>query len=188
MAFGDGSEPGHEPLGIGDQPDLHREAFELVVIVLLLAVMMRSARRDIVLGRRFETEQHSSVNATFGGRHHLGAARQKRGDSRARFDPFRLRHQIDLVQHDHVGAQQLIFEDLFERIVVIERGISGALSRQPVRVVGESPGSHSSAVDHRYDAIDGESRADRWPIESLNQRFWERQAGGLDHDMVGLLR
>ena len=86
------------------------------------------------------------------------------------------RHQIGLVQDDKIGTEKLIFIDLLERIVVIERRILRALAADGIRIVREPSGGDRSAIDHGNDAVDRDARGDLRPIERLHQRLWKREA------------
>ncbi len=93
--------------------------------------------------------------------------------------------EIGLVENDEIGAGELILEHFFERIVVIERGIGGALRGELFRIVGEAPGSDGRGIDDGDDAIDGEARPHARPIEGFDERLRQREAGGFDHDVIG---
>ena len=47
--------------------------------------------------------------------------------------------QVALVQHDQVGAGDLILEHFLDRVVVLERGVGGALAGQRLEVGGDAP-------------------------------------------------
>ena len=116
----------------------------------------------------------------------LHGARHRRPRYR-RCTPARLRlgEQVGLVQHDEVGAEQLVLVDLLQRVVVIDRGVGGALRQQLLGIVGEAPVRDRSGIDHRHHAVDRQLGADRGPVEGLDQRLRQRQARGLDDDVVG---
>ncbi len=94
--------------------------------------------------------------------------------------------QVALVQHHQVGAGDLILEHLLDRVVVIERGVGGALAGQRLEVGGDATFGERRAVDHRHHAVDGDAALDRGPVKRLHQRFRQREAGGLDHDVLDL--
>ena len=96
-----------------------------------------------------------------------------------------LAQKIGLVENDEIGAQELILVDLFERIVVIERGIGRALCVELCRIVGETAGGDRGRIDNRDDAIDGQARAHRRPIEGFDERLGQREPRGLDDDVIG---
>ena len=93
--------------------------------------------------------------------------------------------QIGLVQHDQVGGHELVLVDLGERIVVFDGGILGALAGDRLRIVGEAAFGDGRRIDHGDDAVDGEARADRRPVEGLDQRLRQSEARGLDEDVLG---
>ena len=94
--------------------------------------------------------------------------------------------QIALVEHDEIGASDLVLEHLFDRIVMVERGVGRALARQRLEVGGDSAVGQRRAVDHRHHAVDGDAALDRRPMERLHQRLGQREARGLDDDVLDL--
>ena len=54
---------------------------------------------------------------------------RSQGRAQVRVDPApcRLVDQIAFVQDDHIGAVELVLEDLLQRVVVVEHGIGPAL-------------------------------------------------------------
>ena len=95
-----------------------------------------------------------------------------------------VRQKVGLVQHDEIGAEKLILVDFLERVVVIDRGIDGALRCDFLRIIGEAAGAYRRAIDHRDDAIDGDAVADIGPFESFDERLRQRQSGRLDDDVL----
>ena len=93
--------------------------------------------------------------------------------------------QVGLVEHDEIGAEKLVLVDFLERIVVIERRIGGALLGDARRIVGEATLGDGRGVDDRDDPVDGEPRAQFRPVEGLDERLRQSEAGGLDDDVVG---
>ena len=93
--------------------------------------------------------------------------------------------QIGLVQDHQIGAGELVAEHLFERVVVDERRVGGALARHRRRVVGKPAGGECGGVDHRQHAVDGRAGADLGPGKGLHQRLRQCQARGLDQDVLG---
>ncbi len=94
-------------------------------------------------------------------------------------------HEIGLVEHDEVGAQELVLVHLLQRVVVVDGGVVHALAHQRFGVVGEAPVGHRRAVDDGDHAVDGDARGDRRPVEGLHQRFGQRQPRSLDQDVLG---
>ena len=95
--------------------------------------------------------------------------------------------QVGLVQDDEIGGEELILEDLLERVVVIERRIGGALFRERVEVGGEAARGNGRAVHHGDNAIHGGAGADVRPVEGFHQRLRQRQPRRLDYDVIGPL-
>ena len=57
--------------------------------------------------------------------------------------------QVGLVEHDEIGAQELVLVDLLQRVVVVERRVGGALARELFGIVGEAAGRDRRRIDHR---------------------------------------
>ena len=68
---------------------------------------------------------------------------------------------------------------------MVERGIGRALRGDRFGIVGEAAGGDGGGVDHGDDAVDRERGADLRPVERLDQRLRQRQARGLDDDVLG---
>ena len=170
--------------GIGDFADRHDEGIEIVVIVLCLVVVMGAAVGDVVLGADAEPEQQRLVDLAVGGGDHFDAARQHVGDRRQRLRIPAVVDEIALVEHDEIGAGDLVLEHLLDRIVMVERSVGGALRAERVEIGGDAAVGERRAVDHDHDAVDGDAALDRRPMERLHQRLRQRQAGGLDDDVL----
>ena len=109
--------------GVRDRLEGDDERVEIVVIVTFFSIVARWAREEIILGGRGEAEQHVGVELALMRRHDLDGARNLRGDFGADFLQRFGVQQIRLVEQDQVGAKQLVFVDLLQRIVMIERGV-----------------------------------------------------------------
>ncbi len=96
--------------------------------------------------------------------------------------------QVALRQDDEVGAGDLILEHLLDRIVMVERLVRGALRSERIQVGGDLAVGQRRAIDHGDDAVDRHAALHRRPLERLDQRLGQRQAGGLDQDVVDLRR
>ena len=107
---------------------------------------------------------------------HFHAARQRAGDRGARLVDAGVVEQIALVEHDEIGAGDLILEHFFDRIVVVERAVGGALLRQRLEIVRHAAIGERRAVDHDHDAVDGDAALDRRPMERLHQRLRQSEA------------
>ena len=171
---------------IADRGNRDDERVEIVVIVLPFGVMMRRAQSEIVLGRRAHAEQHVRLDRALARGRDLDRARQGCGDLRAQgVEPVRA-DEIGLVEHDEIGAEQLVFVDLFERVVVVERWVGQALPSDSRGIVGEPSLGDGRCVHDRDDAVDRELRAQLRPVEGLDERLRQREAGGLDDDVIRL--
>ena len=80
VGLGGGLQAIHERLGLGDDRQLDDEALEVVMVVLLLAVVVRGAGREVVLGAGAEAEQDVGIDAALAGAHHLHGARHRPDD------------------------------------------------------------------------------------------------------------
>ena len=92
--------------------------------------------------------------------------------------------QVALRQDDQVGAGDLVLEHLLDRVVMVERGIGGALRGERVHVGGDPAFGQCRPVDHGDDAVDRHPALHRRPLERLHQRLGQRQARGLDQDVI----
>ena len=169
---------------IGDLRQRHDEAVEIVVVVLGLLVVAGAAVLDVVLGADAETEQRRRIDLAVRHGDDLHRARQDARDRGERLIDAGGVEQVALVEHDEIGAGDLVLEHLLDGIVVIERGVGGALARQRLEVGGDAAVGERRAVDHRDDAVDRDAALDRRPVERLHQRLGQREAGGLDHDVL----
>ena len=68
---------------------------------------------------------------------------------------------------------------------MVERRIGGTLGLDRVGVGGEAPGEHRLGIGHHQHAVDGQPGPHLGPVEGGDQRLGQRQARGLDHDVVG---
>ena len=179
------AQPVDQRIRVAGRRDRDDEGVEVVVVVLAFGVVMRGPRLKIVFRRGPDAEQHIDVDDALAGRGDLDRARQASWRSRRAAIRAAPADQVGLVEHDEIGAEKLVFVDFLERIVVIERGVGGALLGDARRIVGEAALGDRGGVDDGDDAVDGEPRAQVRPVESLDQRLRQREAGGLDDDMVG---
>ena len=142
-------------VGVLRRRDGDDERVEIVVIVLAFRVVMRGPRREIVLRRRLDAEEHVHVDDALSGRGDLHRARQGFGDLCAKGVERVRRDEVGLVEDDEIGAEKLVLVDLLERIVMIERGVGRALLGDPGGIVGEAAFRDRGRVDDRDDAVDG---------------------------------
>ena len=87
MLLGDGAQSGDELLWIADGPDIENEAFEFVVIVFGLVIVMRFACFDFIFRRRFQPEQQFGIDLAFARDDNFDRAGQNRRDLLARLRP-----------------------------------------------------------------------------------------------------
>ena len=98
----------------------------------------------------------------------------------------RVVEQIALVEHDEIGAGDLILEHLFDGIVVIKRIVRRPLRDERLEIGGHLPVGERGAVHHRNHAVHGDATLDRRPMERLHERLRQREARGLDDDVIDL--
>ena len=158
------------------------------MLVVVLAVVMRGAGGDIVFGSAVETEDDAWIDDAIRHRQHRHRARRLRRYDRARGGQSSFAGEIGLRQQHDVGAGNLVLEHFRQRRFVVDAVISGALCGDRVEVGREPSGRHRLGIGQRDHAVDRDARADRGPVERLQQRFWQRQPRGLDQDVVGPLR
>ena len=84
-------------------------------------IVMGAAVLDVVLGGEAEPEQHRGVDLALGDAHDLDGARERLCDPGGRLVGAAIGDEVALVEHDEVGASDLVFEHFLDRIVVIER-------------------------------------------------------------------
>ncbi len=140
--------------------------------------------RDVILSADAEAEQGGGIDLAFRNGDDLDRAGQSAGHARQRAIERGGIKEIAFVQHDEIGACDLIREHFLHRIVVLERGIRCALARKRFHICRDLPRRDGCAVDHRHHAIDRNPATDCGPMEGLNQRLRQRQAGGFDHDVL----
>ncbi len=169
---------------IGNLGQRHHEAVEVVVVVLCLLVVARAAILDIILGANAEAEQCRGIDFTVRHGDDLDRAGQRAGNGRQCALQRDSIKEVALVQHHKVGARDLVCEYFLHRIVVFERWIGGTLLRKRFQVGGDPPVRQGRAVDHCHHPVDRDPAADCRPMEGLNQRLGQCQAGGFDHDML----
>ena len=164
----------------------HHEGFEIIVLVgAVRRVVVRRPRRQVILGRRAQAEQHCRIQPALARRHQPHRAPDRATDLLAQPGNRRVIQQVGLVEHHHVGGLQLVLVDLRQRVVVLHRWVCLALPRDRVGIIGEPAGRHSRAVDHRDHPVHRHARAHLRPAERLQQRLRQRQPGGLDQDVLG---
>ncbi len=166
-------------------PSVSDKALEIVVVVRLGRVVQRWPRSEVVFGRGGKAERHVGRHLSIAGGEQFHPRPQSFFDIPAQRCKGLVADQVSLVQNHQVGAGELIAKYLFERVVVDERRVGGALARHCRGIVGEAAGGERRGIDHRQYAVDGRAGADLRPGEGLHQRLWQCQARGLDQDVLG---
>ena len=69
---------------------------------------------------------------------------------------------------------------------MVERRVGETLACDLLGIVGEPPVGDGGRVDHRDHPVDGQPGAKLRPFERLDQRLGQREARGLDDDVLGL--
>ena len=170
---------------IGHGGQLHDDRVEIVMLVVVMPVMVRGARGQVILGRRFQTQDHGGINRAIGHLDHRQLARSFGLDHGAcPGDPLGP-GQIAFGQQHHIGARDLIFEHLGQGCFVVDAVIGGALGIHRRHVRCEPARRDGFRVGQRDHAVNRDAAADRRPVERLQERLWQRQARGFDQDMIG---
>ena len=98
-------------------------------------------------------------------RHDFGNPLQGRG-----IDP------VGFVQHDHVGALDLLLEQFLQRAFMIERiGIGSRAACTASRSPCETACRDGLGIDHGDDAVHRDAGANFRPCEGFDQRLGQRQ-------------
>ena len=179
-----GGDPRRQRGGVGEFGQRHDEAVEVIVIVFLLRIVQRAAVLDVVFYGEAEADQRRRIDLAVGDSDDLHRSRQRAGDGRHRLVEAARVDQVALVQHDEVGAGDLVGEHLLDRIVVVERGIGGALARERCEIGGDAAFGQRRAVHHRDDAVHGDAALDRRPVKRLHQRLRQCETGSFDDDVL----
>ena len=174
-------------LGVGDFRQFDHHGVEIVVLVVVMAVMMRGAGVQIILGGGIQPEDDGGVDAALLHRQDRQRARGFGFDHRFRGGKARLTGQIGLRQEHDIGAGNLVLEHFRQRRFMVDRVIRFALGLNRVDIGREAAGGHGLGIGQSDDAIDRDARADCGPVEGLQKRLRQSQARGLDQDMVGAL-
>ncbi len=137
----------------------------------------RPQRRGRAARRR--RSRPSRVSTIFTARGHGGRSRPTTLRERVRVE------QVGLVEHDEVGAEELVLVDLLQRVVVVDGASSwlrcrtssaGSSAKRPAATAAPSTTAMTPSTVS--------ARADRRPVERLHQRLGQREARGLDDDVV----
>ena len=94
-------------------------------------------------------------------------------------------HEIRLGEHIR-SAKELVLENFLERLLVIQRGVCGAAApRSSSRSGAKRPAATAAASATAITPSTVISRADRRPIERLEQGLWQCEPRRLDQNVVG---
>ncbi len=187
MGFDGVFDAGQKGVAIRDFAKVGDEGFEIVVVVIFVTFqfVVRFAGIEVVFRRGAQAEQGGNVHLAVAGRYDMGAGTDVRPQVVAQSGDGPVVEQIGLVEQDHVGAAELVFEQFVQRAFVVEFRVGLALGIDGVLVVGKAAFGEGRAIDHCDDAVDGDARADFRPAERLHERLRQGQAGGLDDDVIG---
>ena len=155
----------------------------MVFAVLVVAL----AQMNALFRRARQAQHHIQINAAMVGRHNL----------HLRWNVFA--HQgfhrcavsgaggVQLGQHHQVGRNQLVFKQLVQWRFVVQVRVLLALRVHSSRVGGKLAGSSGGHIYHGHHRIHGAGVFDLGPVEGLHQGLGQRQAAGLDQDVVDLV-
>src|SRR5260370_24588350 len=160
------------------------EAVEIIVIMFSLGAMAGPAVLDVILGPDSEPKEERMIDLAATGGEHFDAARQRVRDRRTRSGEPVFIQQITLVQHDEIGASDLILEHLFDWIIVHQRAVGGALALERIEVGRDAAIGKRDTIDDHYDAVDSDAGFDRRPMKCLHELLPQSEAGSLDHNMI----
>ncbi len=146
--------------------------------------MARVTVGNIVFGSDAQPEQGCRINLAMGHRHNLDGTGQGPHDRLGRLLGPDGIQEIALVEHHEVSARDLIPEHFLDGVVVVERRIGLALTAQRIQIGCESPLCERGTVDNGNHPVDRNPTLYHGPLKGLNQRFWKREPGCLDHDVL----
>src|SRR4029077_7383713 len=133
--------------------------------MLQFGVVPGPAVLDFVLGSDPESKQQLLVDLAVARREDFNAARQRVRDRRTRSGEPVFIQQIALVQHNKIGASDLILEHLFDWIIVHQRTVGRALALERIEVGRDAAVGKRGTVDDYYDAVDSDAIFDRRPMK-----------------------
>ena len=139
IRLGHRHEAGHEAGRIGCGGDIDDEAVEVIVIMPGFGIVAGGAIVEVVFRRCGEPEKNGRVDPPFAGFDDLHGARDCRLNLSIDAPRDIGGHQVALVQNHDIGAEQLVLIDLFQRVLVVDRAVRGALCGKLRRIVGEAP-------------------------------------------------
>lgn len=155
-----------------------------VIVVFVFIVVVGATAVDMQFGLTVQAQQHAQWQITTVRLDDLDRWRQflshlgTHGSERLGIE------QVGLVEDHQVGAGQLVGEQFVQRRFMIQVGVELALLVHLIGEGGKGAGDHCRAVYHGNHRVDRAGVTDFWPVEGLYQRFGQRQAAGLDEDMV----
>ena len=120
-----------------------------------------------------------------GHRQHRDDAWHLRRDRGTRRCKAALAREIGLGQQHDVGAADLVLEYFGQWRLVIEIFGGRALGLDGGGIGREAAGRDGFRIGKGNHAVDRDPRPDLGPVERLQKRLWQRQAGGFDQDVVG---
>ena len=159
-----------------------------MLVRAILGIVVRGAGGEVVLGGGTEAEQDGGIELPVAGGHDLHRAGDGTRDPGAQPRGGGLVQQVGLVQHHQIRGQELILIDLRQRVVVVQRRVRRALGGHRLRILGEAALGHGGAVHHRHHPVHRDAGPDAGPVEGLDQRLRQGEAGGLDQDVLGRAR
>ncbi|QTK80220.1 hypothetical protein AT6N2_C2642 [Agrobacterium tumefaciens] len=181
--FGNANRQGFR-IGHGRQID--DEAVEVIMLVVKFAVMVGAAVFNIVFDGKAKADQHGRVDGAIGGHDDLCRLRQMAENMRLGLLQTSNVKKISLCEHDEIGAGDLILENLFDRVIVVERFVIGALGGERLHVVSHLALGKCSPIHHGHHGIDSDPALDGRPLEGLYQRLGQGETRGLDENVLHL--
>ena len=153
--------------------------------MLVAIVVVRRAAFEVVFGGSVQTQRNGGWHSAIARLDQTSARPCVFLDASFNVAPVAVFDQVGFVDDDQVSAAQLLFEQLFERGLVVQRFIRfpSGLNRYWVR--REQTVGHSAAINHRHNTIDRHARTESRPINRFDQGLRQGQTAGFDHDMLG---
>ena len=117
----------NQSINIADFGKVDHHGVEVVMFMIVVAVMMRRARGQIVFGLGIQTKDQRRVDDAFAHRQNRDRARRFRLNDGFGSGKTSLARQISLGHQHNIGTGELIFKDFRQRGFMVKAGVSHAL-------------------------------------------------------------
>ena len=116
---------GGKGVSVGHLGQVDHDAVEILMLMVVMPVMVRGAGGKVIFRRGAKAKDHARVNDAFGHRQHRDSAGHLGGDHRAGGGKARFASEVGLGKKNQVGTQDLVFEDLGQRGLMVQRREAG---------------------------------------------------------------